>query len=87
MNATPSDWITLRSESLVAQVDPQGAQLSVLRDSLQNDLLWNGDPAVWKGRAPILFPIVGALSGGSTAGRVRAIRCHAMASRENGASR
>jgi galactose mutarotase-like enzyme len=64
VNATPSDWITLRSESLIAQIDPQGAQLSVLRDSLQDDLLWNGDPAVWKGRAPILFPIVGALSGG-----------------------
>ncbi len=64
MNPTPSDWITLRSEALVAQVDPQGAQLSVLRDSLQRELLWNGDPAVWKGRAPILFPIVGALSGG-----------------------
>jgi galactose mutarotase-like enzyme len=64
VNATPSDWITLRSEALAAQVDPQGAQLSVLRDPLQRDLLWNGDPAVWKGRAPILFPIVGALSGG-----------------------
>ncbi len=64
MNATPSDWITLRSESLIAQIDPQGAQLSVLRDSHQRELLWNGDPAVWKGRAPILFPIVGALSGG-----------------------
>jgi galactose mutarotase-like enzyme len=64
VNATPSDWITLRSESLVAQIDPQGAQLSVLRDSLQRELLWNGDPAVWKGRAPILFPIVGALCGG-----------------------
>jgi len=64
VNATPSDWITLRSDALVAQVDPQGAQLSVLRDSSQRELLWNGDPAVWKGRAPVLFPIVGALSGG-----------------------
>jgi galactose mutarotase-like enzyme len=26
--------------------------------------LWNGDPAVWNGRAPLLFPIVGALAGG-----------------------
>ncbi len=42
-----------------------GAQLSVLRDAQERDLLWNGDPAVWTGRAPILFPIVGALAGGS----------------------
>jgi galactose mutarotase-like enzyme len=26
--------------------------------------LWNGDPAVWAGRAPLLFPIVGVLAGG-----------------------
>jgi galactose mutarotase-like enzyme len=27
--------------------------------------LWNGDPSVWSGRAPLLFPIVGALAGGA----------------------
>jgi galactose mutarotase-like enzyme len=27
--------------------------------------MWNGDPAVWAGRAPLLFPIVGVLNGGS----------------------
>ena len=43
------------------QIDPIGAQLSTLRDAQGRDLLWNGDPAVWTGRAPILFPIVGAL--------------------------
>jgi galactose mutarotase-like enzyme len=64
VTTTPSDWIGLRSDSLLAQIDPQGAQLSLLRDSLQLELLWNGDPSVWKGRAPILFPIVGALNGG-----------------------
>ncbi len=42
-----------------------GAQLSVLRDSGERDLLWNGDPSVWSGRAPLLFPIVGALAGGA----------------------
>lgn len=64
MNATPSHWIRLQSERLTAQIDPQGAQLSVLRDRDGSDLLWNGDPAVWKGRAPILFPIVGTLQQG-----------------------
>jgi len=41
-----------------------GAQVSVLRDRGGQELLWNGDPAVWAGRAPILFPIVGMLAGG-----------------------
>ena len=61
---TPSSWVSLRSDALGVAIDPQGAQLSVLRDATGNDLLWNGDPAAWKGRAPILFPIVGALNGG-----------------------
>ena len=41
-----------------------GAQLSELTDGEGRDLLWNGDPTVWNGRAPLLFPIVGALAGG-----------------------
>ena len=59
-----SPWVTLSSAVLTAQVDPLGAQLSVLRDQAQRDLLWNGDPQYWKGRAPILFPVVGAVKGG-----------------------
>jgi galactose mutarotase-like enzyme len=60
-----SGWVSLGSSELSAQVDPQGAQLSVLRDRSERDLLWNGDPSVWSGRAPLLFPIVGALAAGS----------------------
>ena len=65
MNGTESDWVALESDGLAAAIDPLGAQLSRLRDSKGRDLLWDGDPAVWKGRAPLLFPIVGALAGGS----------------------
>lgn len=57
-------WLRLSSAVLRAEIDPDGAQLSVLRDAAGRDLLWNGEPAFWKGRAPILFPIVGALDGG-----------------------
>jgi galactose mutarotase-like enzyme len=59
-----NSWIPLRSAELHAEVNPLGAQLSVLRDANGRDLLWNGDPAVWAGRAPVLFPIVGELAGG-----------------------
>jgi galactose mutarotase-like enzyme len=64
MAEDPSDWITIRATGLTATINPLGAQLSVLRDAADRDLLWNGDPAVWAGRAPILFPIVGMLAGG-----------------------
>jgi galactose mutarotase-like enzyme len=60
----PTDWIELRSDGLSAAIDPLGAQLSHLRDAQGRELLWNGDPAHWTGRAPILFPIVGSLQGG-----------------------
>src|SRR5438309_1570334 len=59
-----NSWIPLRSGELHAEVNPLGAQLSVLRDANGRDLLWDGDPAIWAGRAPVLFPIVGELAGG-----------------------
>lgn len=59
-----ADWISLNSGDLAAQINPLGAQLSALRDAHGRDLLWDGDAAVWAGRAPLLFPIVGALNGG-----------------------
>jgi galactose mutarotase-like enzyme len=65
MQDQKTSWIALSSAELSAEVNPLGAQLSVLRDSGGRDLLWSGDPAVWAGRAPLLFPIVGTLAGGS----------------------
>jgi galactose mutarotase-like enzyme len=60
----PSDWITIRSTGLTATINPLGAQLSGLRDADGRQLQWQGDPAVWAGRAPLLFPIVGMLVAG-----------------------
>ncbi len=65
MSDQPPPWIAITSGELTADIDPQGAQLSTLRDGASRDLLWNGDAAVWAGRAPLLFPIVGALVEGS----------------------
>ena len=56
-----TDLIKISSEQLRAEIHPLGAQLFSLRDQAGRDLQWNGDPAVWKGRAPILFPVIGAL--------------------------
>jgi len=65
MSDQQSQWVSLSSGDLAATINPLGAQLSTLRDRTGLDLLWDGDPAVWAGRAPLLFPIVGALAGGS----------------------
>ena len=64
MPTDPSHWLSLRGGELSARIDPLGAQLSELKDASERDLLWGGDPSVWAGRAPLLFPIVGALAGG-----------------------
>jgi galactose mutarotase-like enzyme len=65
MPAQPHPWVSINSGDLTAQIDPLGAQLSTLRNRAALELLWDGDPAVWAGRAPLLFPIVGVLAGGA----------------------
>lgn len=64
MSDQQSQWLSLSSPDLTAQINPLGAQLSTLRDRDGRDLLWDGDSKVWAGRAPLLFPIVGALARG-----------------------
>jgi galactose mutarotase-like enzyme len=51
--------VTISSPRLQAQVSPDGAELVRLQDEQGRDLLWDGDPAFWTGRSPLLFPIVG----------------------------
>ena len=51
--------IRLENADLSADIASLGAELVRLRDSAGRDYLWDGDPAFWKGRAPLLFPIVG----------------------------
>jgi len=53
--------VTITGEHLSADISLLGAELRALRDAEGRDLLWNGDPAYWTGRAPVLFPIVGTL--------------------------
>ncbi|MDR2647000.1 MAG: aldose 1-epimerase family protein [Oscillospiraceae bacterium] len=55
----------IENEQLFCAVDSQGAQLhSVKCRGQKTEYLWQGDPAVWYGQAPILFPFVGQLHGG-----------------------
>ena len=61
MNA---DEVTIFNRDVRASVRSFGAELVRLQDGAGADYLWNGDPAWWSGRSPILFPIVGALREG-----------------------
>src|SRR5664279_4255995 len=52
----------LQNEILKVEVASKGAELqSILNTVTGIDYLWNGDPAFWSKRSPLLFPIVGTL--------------------------
>lgn len=53
-----SDPIQIQSDALSVTVSALGAELQSVQ-SRSRELLWQGDPAWWAGRAPLLFPIVG----------------------------
>ena len=78
--ASPAS-IVIRSERLVAEISPHGAELTRLRDRDGNDLLWNGCEKWWTGRAPLLFPIVGALPNNTAVvdGKTFSMRQHGFA--------
>ena len=59
----PDAWLTITSGTLTAAINPFGAELSSLTDAAGHELMTDADPAFWTGRAPILFPVVGAANG------------------------
>lgn len=55
------DLVTIASGELTARINPLGAELWSLTDRLGREYMTDADPAYWRGHAPLLFPIVGAL--------------------------
>jgi galactose mutarotase-like enzyme len=56
----------LENEVLKVEVSPRGAELqSIVNKTFGLEYLWNGDPAFWSKRSPVLFPIVGSLKNNS----------------------
>jgi galactose mutarotase-like enzyme len=54
--------LTIENEKYFVQVNPVGAELSGIRSKKDGyEYMWEGDPAIWKGRSPLLFPVVGRL--------------------------
>lgn len=54
-----ADTVAISDSALSARISATGAELVRLQDGDGLDLLWDGDPAYWTGRSPLLFPIVG----------------------------
>jgi len=60
------DRVTIESNRLRATVKVFGAELSSLYDKEEHhEYIWTGDPEVWKGQSPWLFPFIGKLNGGA----------------------
>lgn len=57
------DTVAISDSALSARISATGAELVRLQDHDGLDLLWDGDPAFWTGRSPLLFPIVGEAKG------------------------
>ena len=56
--------LTIRSTALTVEIEDAGAQLASVRDNQTGtEYLWQGNPAVWPRRAPLLFPIIARLRG------------------------
>ena len=49
------------NEYLTVQIEHAGAQLASVKDGAGTEYLWQGDPAIWPRRAPLLFPIIARL--------------------------
>ena len=56
---------TIENQKLKISVNSLGAELcSVVYKEDGTEHIWQGDPAVWSGQAPIMFPYTGRLPGG-----------------------
>lgn len=51
---------TLKNDILTIEVSEHGAELQSIRKG-DVEYLWQGDPAYWGRRSPVLFPIVGSV--------------------------
>jgi galactose mutarotase-like enzyme len=54
--------LTIENQQLKVTIASFGAELqSIYHKDFQLEYLWNGNPAFWAKRSPVLFPIVGTL--------------------------
>lgn len=55
-------YYKIENEFLTCQIDDMGAQLHSLKlKENGKEYIWQGNPDIWYGQAPVLFPIIGQL--------------------------
>ena len=52
--------VTLKNEYITAQINELGAELKSLKKD-GKEYIWQGNPEIWGGSCPVLFPICGGL--------------------------
>lgn len=56
--------LKIENKYICAKIERMGAELISLQDKTTGkEYIWQGDPAVWGRHAPLLFPVVGRISG------------------------
>lgn len=53
--------VSIGNEALTVTISTKGAELQSVQETDGTERLWQGDPAFWASRAPIMFPICGGL--------------------------
>lgn len=53
--------LTIQNDFLKVTLADKGAEMQSIIDAKGRERLWQGDPAFWEERAPILFPVAGGL--------------------------
>lgn len=73
----------ISNEYLSVEASSLGAELQSVRSASGREYLWQGDPSVWSGRSPNLFPFVGRLTDGvyELEGKRYAMKIHGLAPR------
>ena len=52
---------TISNSNLTAVINALGAELISLKNSINREYIWEGNPEFWGKHSPVLFPIVGCL--------------------------
>jgi galactose mutarotase-like enzyme len=77
---------TISNPFLTCTINSMGAEIKSLRSKPDNiEYIWQADPAIWSGSAPILFPVVGRLNQGkySIDGKEYVMKTHGFIKEQN----
>lgn len=55
------ELVTLKNDKLTVVISPKGAEIQSIVDENGVERMFDGNPAFWAKRAPILFPVAGGL--------------------------